>query len=152
MGTGCIIYFHTQMIEYLDRLNTNPMALPPFPRPSYEKALCNPGKRLYVGFDGSVVGDNCWVYVLGACKETTNVDPVQQIDYFHGFIDGIPIAQSMDDWDIPAMNMISISSGFTVQRITALQRRWRLIRSRRYQRNMIRVSVFIANLVARSGH
>ena len=145
----------------------HPMALKPFPRPSCENALCNRGKCLYVGFDGSLVGEdenNSWVYVLGACRETAGVglSPVQQIEYFHGFIDGIPIAAishrpfpiitaiDMDDWDITAIDMISISSGFTVQRIIAFQRRWRLIRSTRYGRNMIRVSVFMANLVVRS--
>ena len=161
LNDGILWFFHS------------PRALKPFPRPSCENALCNRGKCLYVGFDGSVVGqeeNNCWVYVLGACRQTAGVgrvgmSPIQQIEYFHGFVDGIPKAtisvvpsmaflhgwiDGIDDWDITAIDMISISSGFTVQRIIAFQRRWRLIRSTRYGRNMIRVSVFIANLLVRS--
>ena len=110
------------------------MALRAFPRPSCENCLFNRG--IYMGFDGSVVRDDSWVYVLGALLDYE--PPVQQIDYFHGFTAcGIPVAQMMDDSDITAVGMISISTGFTVQRITAVQRRWRLRRSRLKMQQMI---------------
>ena len=50
-----------------------------------------------------------------------------KIDYFHGMYKGTPIAQMArdDELDVRAVEMINISKGFTAQRITNLQRRWR---------------------------
>ena len=50
-----------------------------------------------------------------------------EIDYFHGMYKGTPIAQMAreDELDVRAVEMINISKGFTAQRITNLQRRWR---------------------------
>ena len=50
-----------------------------------------------------------------------------EIDYFHGMYKGTPIAHMAreDELDVKAVDMINISKGFTAQRITNLQRRWR---------------------------
>ena len=54
---------------------------------------------------------------------------IQRIDYFHGLIDGIPVAQMYTKKeDVHATEMISTNGGFTVQRVINFQRRWRVRR------------------------
>ena len=103
-------------------------------------------KRWTVSFDGSLVNDRDFVYVLGFL-ETYGESPIQQIDYFHVLVNGIPMAYMVDETYISAVHMISIAKGFTVQRIINLQRRWRLRRSRNYEKHMVEFCLAVARKV-----
>ena len=110
-----------------------------FPRPSCEHELWRKG--IQVGFDGSLVQSQDFVYILGYEQQGFK-SPVHQVDWFHGLVDNCPMASlNFSDHCCRAVIMINLSSGFTVQRIVNLQRRWRLRRlhpSRRYERNSIK--------------
>ena len=60
---------------------------------------------------------------------TAYIRGIRKVDYFHGLIDGIPMAQMHSDKAaVSAIEMINISKGFTALRIANFQRRWRLRR------------------------
>ena len=66
-------------------------AIGPFPRPFDERSLYH--RNIQFGFDGSLVLDDMYVYVLGnyrGLREVYNFG-VQQMDYFGGLIDGVAI-------------------------------------------------------------
>ena len=98
------------------------MVLRPFSRPRNERGLYE--RLIQIGFDGSLLHDHTKVYVLNKRPRWRGI---MKIDYFHGMYKGTPIAQMAreDELDVRAVNMINISKGFTAQRITNLQRRWR---------------------------
>ena len=105
-------------------------------------------KRWTVSFDGSLVNDKDFVYVLGFFSRYGK-SAIQQIDYIHTKyrVDGIPLAYMVDKTYIITTHMISIAKGFTVQRIINLQRRWRLRRSRNYAKHMLRFCLAVARKV-----
>ena len=103
-------------------------------------------EHVTVGFDGSLVNDGDFVYVLGFFSRYGE-SPIQQIDYFHVLVNGIPMAYMVDETYISAVHMISIAKGFTVQRIINLQRRWRLRRSRNYEKHMVEFCLAVARKV-----
>ena len=96
--------------------------LRPFRRPGNERGLYE--RLIQIGFDGSLLHDHTKVYVLNKRPRWRGI---MKIDYFHGMYKGTPIAQMAreDELDVRAVDMINISKGFTAQRITNLQRRWR---------------------------
>ena len=106
-------------------------------------------KGIQLGFDGSLVDDGDWVYVLGIHSQWEE-HTVQQIDYFHGMVGGAPIAQMTDESDCSATHMIALQLGFTAIRITNVQRRWRQIRALRYRRNMLKFGIAIAKICLKS--
>ena len=100
-----------------------------FPRPHDERDLFFKG--IVVGLDGSLLFDNRSAYVLAwhGMRAEDGHGPIQKIDYFHGLIDGIPVAQMYTKKeDVHATEMISTYGGFTVQRVINFQRRWRVHR------------------------
>lgn len=75
------------------------------------------------------------VYVLPSPDH--DLHGIAKVDYFHGLIDGVAMAQMCpyededsadEEENVSATEMINISKGFTALRITHLQRRWRLRR------------------------
>ena len=100
-----------------------------FPRPDNEQKLLWDTYKVTIGFDGSLVDDGDYVYVLP-------LGEVMQIDYFHGCIDEnrngirIPVCQMMDDFksDFVASELLGLR-GFAAIRIINLQRRWRRLRA-----------------------
>ena len=104
-------------------------------------------KGIQLGFDGSLVDDGDWVYVLGYRLEEQTV---QQIDYFHSMVGGAPMAQMTDESNCSATHMIALQRGFTAIRITNVQRRWRQIRALRYRRNMLKFGIAIAKICLKS--
>ena len=109
------------------------MPIQPFSRPHDEESLYKKGVQ--IGFDGSLVGDRMTVYVLALRRvnpygvATAYIRGIRKVDYFHGLINGIPMAQMYSDKAaVSAIEMINISRGFTALRIANFQRRWRLRR------------------------
>ena len=109
-------------------------AIGPFPRPFDERSLHH--RNIQIGFDGSLVQDNMYVYVLGNCRANPFYHicgakyryrfGVGKVDYFHGLIRGVPMCQMWQTEEtVSATEMINISKGYTVVRIIHLQRRWR---------------------------
>ena len=97
-----------------------------FPRPENEQDLYD--REIQVGFDGSLLFDMQYAYVLSRCWiREDGRGPKLKIDYFHGLMSGIPSAKmcTKKEEDVLATDMISIYGGFTVQRIKHFQRRWR---------------------------
>ena len=80
-------------------------------------------RGIQIGYDGSIVNDGDFVYILDAVAFGEN--PIQEIDYFHGLIADVPMAQMVDDSDILASDMIGLQNGFTAIRIRNFQRRWK---------------------------
>ena len=70
---------------------------------------------------------NKWVYVLG-CDDYDffRPRPLQQVDYFHGKIDGYVMGQMSSDEEenVEAKEMINLE-GWTELAVTHIQRRWR---------------------------
>jgi len=100
-----------------------------FPRPHDEMDLFDKG--IVVGLDGSLLfgGLNAYVLARHGMRAEDGHGPIQKIDYFHGLIDGIPVAQMYTKKeDVHATEMISTNGGFTVQRVINFQRRWRVRR------------------------
>ena len=82
-------------------------------------------REIQIGYDGSIVNDGDFVYILDAVAFGEN--PIQEIDYFHGFSinPNVPMAQMVDDSDNLASDMIGLENGFTAIRIRNFQRRWK---------------------------
>ena len=87
--------------------------------------------EIAIGFDGSVVSDGEYVYVLP-------LGEVMQIDYFHGCIENrngirIPVCQMMDEDEsnFVASELIALQRGFVADCIINVQRRWRRLRAER---------------------
>ena len=82
-------------------------------------------RGIQIGYDGSIVNDGDFVYILDAVAFGEN--PIQEIDYFHGFSinPNVPMAQMVDDSDILASDMIGLQNGFTAIRMRNFQRRWK---------------------------
>ena len=94
--------------------------------PSFRRDLYQKGIQL--GLDGSIVGDDMTVYVPDWMSMELP-HPMQEIDYFHGMLDGHAVCQTMEDevglYDI---NMLNPDVGFVAFNIRKIQR---LFRSRR---------------------
>ena len=92
-----------------------------FPRPDNEQKLLWDTYKVTIGFDGSLVHNGDYVYVLP-------LGEVMQIDYFHGCnCNGSPVCQMMDEdeSDFVASELIALQRGFVANRIINVQRRWR---------------------------
>ena len=109
-------------------------AFVPLFRPTCQRAMRRPAsdglsevelfrRGIQIGYDGSIVNDGDFVYILDAVAFGEN--PIQEIDYFHGLIADVPMAQMVDDSDILASDMIGLQNGFTAIRIRNFQRRWK---------------------------
>ena len=81
---------------------------------------------IHIGYDGSILDDGDRVYILGVVDQQKK-NPIQKIDYFHGFNTERDIAQLLnkDMGDFVGSSMINMAHGFTVIRIKNIQRRWR---------------------------
>ena len=79
------------------------------------------------GFDGSLLHDGEWVFVVNPCE--SNEDDhltFRKIDYWYGMVGDQPMCQMYgDERNYTADESISPYRGFTVQCVTYLQRRWR---------------------------
>ena len=109
-------------------------AFVPLFRPSCQRAMRKPGsdglseeesfrREIQIGYDGSIVNDGDFVYILDVVAFGEN--PVQEIDYFHGLVAGVPLAQMVDGSEISASDMIGLQNGFTAIRMRNFQRRWK---------------------------
>ena len=76
-----------------------------------------------LGRDGYFFDENSDVY----CLDLPWDKRLQQIDYFHGYHNGVPVCQTrIEEFDIAAVHMISTSSlNPTIRRLTTIQRRFR---------------------------
>ena len=84
-------------------------------------------REIQIGYDGSLLWDGDVVYVL-TWQRMRLASPIQVIDYFHGVINGLAMAQMADEdeHDILAYNMIALEyPGMVATRIQHLQRRWK---------------------------
>jgi hypothetical protein len=83
-----------------------------------------------LGRDDSLLQDGDVVYVVNHHPEF--VSPMEQIDYFHGLVDGIPMAQmcDADETDLPAHAMIS-QRGCFAKAVVSIQRLFGTKRTRR---------------------
>ena len=80
----------------------------PRPGPIIERELHQ--RDIQIGADGSILRIGSWVYILWF--DAFYLDwQVQQIDFFHGMSHrGVPFAQTTNDWDVRADQMIGIAS------------------------------------------
>ena len=114
--------------------------LPRLPHPATDLARCATGP------DGSSLWDTSNVYlIMGPLQFRLN-----RVDYFHGHIDGEPVAQMLGDVDCFASEMVSREPlSPMVCRIYHLQRRFRRRRARRaaaYTIRMHKVGLMLARL------
>ena len=86
-------------------------------------------KDIQIGLDGSVILDDDAAYSF--CRRGPR--GMVQVDYFHGLIRGVPMAQLKTEAEEPvrADEMISAVRGPTIKAIVCLQRRWRSLLQRR---------------------
>ena len=116
-----------------------------FPRPDNEQKLLWDTYKVTIGFDGSLVHDGDYVYVLP-------LGEVMQIDYFHGCnCNGSPVCQMMgeDESDFVASELIALQRGFVANRIINVQRRWRRLRAESLRLLIFtRIAVRILNCLA----
>ena len=94
--------------------------------PSFRRDLYQKGIQL--GLDGSIVGDDMTVYVPDWMSMELP-HPMQEIDYFHGMLDGHAVCQTMgDEVGLYDIKMLNPDVGFVAFNIRKIQR---LFRSRR---------------------
>ncbi len=126
------------------------MARLPRPGPFAEEALFR--RNVQIGADGSILRDGSLVYCVREWGMPLRYR-IQRIDYFHGMMGGVPIAQTYDELDVAACDVIAITGrGFVVERIRHLQvrfRSWRA-RSERYYKRMIAMGTILAHAYFRS--
>jgi len=86
--------------------------------------------HVVIGRDDSLLQDGDMVYVINHQPELGS--PMQQIDYFHGIVNGYPMAQMCDDneTDVPAHDMVS-QRGCFAKTVVSIQRLCRTKRNRR---------------------
>ena len=74
---------------------------------------------------------------------------IQDIYYFDDFVwgdfvGGMPMAQMEDGIDYPAIALVG-SFGFVGKCVIHIQRRWRRLRAKRYEKSMVRFGLLLAN-------
>ena len=129
---------------------SGPPAILPFKRPLDERWLFRRG--VVVGFDGGLLSSDMRVFVVPRYRmypySCPSEETIQEVDYFHGLIDGMPVAQMAgDEMDMPAIAFIG-SNGFVGKCVTHIQRRWRRWRTghpKRYEKNMLTFGMLLAN-------
>ncbi len=84
-------------------------------------------RRIISGFDGSLLDDDDWVFVVNPCEwNEDNYLTLRQIDYWHGVVGDQPMCQMYgDERNYAADELISAYGGCTVHCVTYLQRLWR---------------------------
>ena len=91
------------------------------------------GRGIVLGLDGSLLDDGDLVFVVnpmcnGVWREWNEDDhlTLRKIDYWHGVVGDQAVCQMCrDETNYAADELISACHGFTAQRITHLQKRWR---------------------------
>ncbi len=91
------------------------------------------GRGIVLGLDGSLLDDGDLVFVVnpmwnGVWREWNEDDhlTLREIDYWHGVVGDQAVCQMCrDETNYAADELISACHGFTAQRITHLQKRWR---------------------------
>lgn len=103
---------------------------------------------LVFGLDGSFIDEDAMVWVVRSDEFPDAVTGVRQIDYFHGCIEGTPIAQMqmMDGEDFYSTEMFSATNGHVARCITKLQRSWRERRAREIAAARVRIVVRLQTL------
>ena len=93
---------------------------------------------LQIGFDGSIVFDHDFVYILGI--------GVKELDYFTAFSRRYnePIAMLSDDSYCLASSMCHVSLGRIAFAVRTVQRKWRSIRASRYEARMLAFGIMLA--------
>ena len=96
--------------------------------PSFRRDLYHRG--ILLGLDGSIVNDGMMVYV----PDWMSMElprPMQEIDYFHGMLNGHAMCQTTEDevglYDI---NMLNPDVGFVAFKIRKIQRLFRQVKRR----------------------
>ena len=121
---------------------SGPFAVPARPRPLDERRLYKRGVKL--GFDGGLVDDMMHVFVVPRYR-CSHGQAIEEIDYFHGVVGGMPMCQTMEDEiDYPAIALVG-SSGFVGKCVIHIQRRWRGLRAKRYGKSMVKFGLLLAN-------
>ena len=94
--------------------------------PSFRRDLYQ--RNILLGLDGSIVNDGMMVYVPDWMSMELS-HPMQEIDYFHGMLDGHAMCQTVEDEvNLKDINMLNPDVGFVAFNIRKIQR---LFRSRR---------------------
>ena len=120
---------------------SGPLAVPASPRPLDEGFAFLRG--ISIGFDGGLLRDFMRVFVVPRYR-CSREKAIQDIDYFYGFIGGMPVAQMAGKIDYPAIALVG-SNGFVGKCVIHIQRRWRRLRAKRYEKSMVRFGLLLAN-------
>ena len=120
---------------------SGPFAVPAFPRPLDEGWGFMRG--ISIGFDGGLLHDHMRVFVVPRYRCSFE-QAIQDIDYFYGFVGGMPMAEMADKINYPAIALVG-SNGFVGKCVIHIQRRWRRLRAKRYAKSMVEVGLLLAN-------
>ena len=143
------VQFTSRLRSFVFALSTMPFIPSPYPaapRPLDEIWLYKRG--VFLGFDGGLLNNLTRVFVVPMFRHRISRDVTQQINTFEGLGLGVPIARMEDGTDYPALALVG-SNGFVGKCVIHIQRRWRRLRAKRYEKSMVRFGLLLANALRR---